>query len=89
MSAILVIEKKLHKYPHVRYERCKRRITVHPTSEDGFEVAFEEGEEFTVFCGGWHHHFDKEEEALNCFAFALSDNARLKYLQNRLIRNDG
>ena len=29
---------------------------------------------------GWHEHFERQEEALNCFAVGLSDSARLKVL---------
>ena len=33
---------------------------------------------FKVFYEGWHEDFEDEDEALNCFAFGLSNECRLK-----------
>ena len=33
---------------------------------------------YTVFFEGWHEEFDDSEEALNCLAFGLSKDCRLK-----------
>jgi hypothetical protein len=83
MSPIEVIKDKLRKYPHVRYEVTEHSVTVFPTSENGFEVSMYVGERpsqerFSVFYNGWHEEFSDEEEALECFAFGLSSDCRLK-----------
>jgi hypothetical protein len=51
-----------------------------PSAADGFTVTLHVGGEggYTVFFDGWHEDFDNQEEALNCFAFGLSDECRLK-----------
>jgi hypothetical protein len=79
MSAIEIIRVKLQSYPQLRYESTRSSITVSPESSDGFSVSFcQEGTGFVVGYGGWHEHFDSETEALNCFAFGLSDQCRLR-----------
>jgi hypothetical protein len=79
MSAIETIRAKLQKYPHLRYEHTPGSIIVEPESPDGFFVSFQEDDgSFTVGYDGWHEHFDSEAEALNCFAFGLSDECRLR-----------
>ena len=79
MSAIETIRAKLRKYPQLRYEQTPGSITVFPESPDGFPVSFhEDGTSFIVGLGGWHEHFDSEAEALDCFAFGLSDRCRLR-----------
>lgn len=79
MNAIEQIKEKLRKYPHVTYELGKSSITVLPTSSKGFNVSLEiTGMDHTVFFNGWHENFQREEEALDCFAFGLSDECRLK-----------
>lgn len=45
----------------------------------GFPVALAvSGNEYVVSFAGWHEHFTSPEEALNCFAFGLSEECRLK-----------
>ena len=79
MSAIETIRAKLQSYPNLHYEHTASSITVSPESPDGFSVSFyDEGARFVVSFGGWHEHFDSESEALNCFAFGLSDQCRLR-----------
>jgi len=54
-------------------------ITVEPLDEDGFSVWLREQDGwFIVGFDGWHEHFDSEEDALNCFAFGLSGDCRVK-----------
>jgi hypothetical protein len=54
-------------------------ITVEPRDQNGFPVWLSvEGGSYTVGFDGWHEEFDSEEEALNCFAFGLSADCRLK-----------
>jgi len=78
-NAIEQIEERLRKYPHVRYEVDASSISVQPTSNDGFTVYLKFIQShYTVFFNGWHEDFEKEDEALECFAFGLSDECRLK-----------
>ena len=79
MNAIEQIVEKLRKFPNVTYEIGKSSIAVKPTSNQGFTVSLEiTGSRHTVFFNGWHEDFQGQEEALECFAFGLSDECRLK-----------
>jgi hypothetical protein len=54
-------------------------LTVDPGIPEGFAVWFHDGgEKYTVGFDGWHEHFDSLEEALDCFAFGLGGDCRLK-----------
>jgi hypothetical protein len=78
-NAIEQIKERLLKYPHVRYQAAASFISVLPTSNDGFTVSLDvRHSQYTVYFNGWHEDFQKEDEALNCFAFGLSDECRLK-----------
>ena len=78
-NAIEQVKERLRKYPHVRYKAAASSISVLPTSNDGFTVGLEVVQsEYTVFFNGWHENFQEEDEALDCFAFGLSDECRLK-----------
>jgi hypothetical protein len=80
MNIIDEIKEKLQRYPHIDYEVTRDWITVLPASENGFEVSLYVGEreDFVVYYNGWHEDFDTREEALECFAFGLSSECRLK-----------
>ena len=79
MSIIDKICNRLKEYPIAVFRADPNVVTVRPTSEDGFSVALE-----VVDCGyrvsfdGWHEEFSSEEDALNCFAFGLSAECRLR-----------
>ena len=78
MDEIGEIKEKLAKYPAVRYTESPSSIEVHPEDESGFSVSLHlENGGFTVYFEGWHEHFDSKAEALNCFAFGLSQACRL------------
>ena len=52
------------------------RISVLPTSSDGFTVSLNVNQrQRTVFFNGGMKTSHKEDEALDCFAFGLSDEA--------------
>jgi hypothetical protein len=52
-----------------------------PTN-DGFAVSLTEKlSGYTVGFDGWHEEFDEEDEALEAFAFGLSDQCRLKVVK--------
>jgi hypothetical protein len=81
MNPLAEIKTRLEKYPDLEVTEDARSITVKPIDNDGFEVWFSDDEnEYTVGFEGWHQHFDKTEveDALNCFAFGLSNECRLK-----------
>lgn len=79
MNAIKEIEDRLQKYPQARSEVKGSRITVFPVDENGFNVSLEEDSSgYTVFFDGWHAHYEGAEEAMNVFAFGLSEECRLK-----------
>ena len=80
-SAIEAIREKLQRYPQLRAEETANSITVEPQQSDGFPVRLDEhGGGYTVSFTGWHEEFDTESEALNCFAFGLSESCRLRVL---------
>lgn len=79
MSAIDRIRERLAGYPQVSYQVENRTITIDPASPEGFSVWLTEaGDELVVGFEGWHEHFTSEEDALNCLAFGLGDQCRLR-----------
>lgn len=80
MNLIDDIKVRLNKYPEARYESDASSITVFSESSDGFSVTLvvNHGNSYTISFDGWHEDFETEEEALNVFAFGLSDQCRLK-----------
>lgn len=79
MNPIEEIKIRLLKYPDVKYESDASSIRVLPTSNDGFTVEFDVTRgRYTVHFNGGHENFSDAEEALDCFAFGLSDQCRLK-----------
>ena len=83
LSAIGAILEKVRRYPQLRVENTASAITVHPESPDGFPARLDQHRKgCTVSFAGWHEHFESDEEAkaLNCFAFGLSEQCRLRVL---------
>jgi len=79
MDPLAEIRNRLTKYPQARSEEGGNSITVLPADGKGFPVAFTvAGSEYVVSFSGWHEHFTDAKEALNCFAFGLSEDCRLK-----------
>ena len=80
MKLIEEIKSRLSKYPDVRAESDESSITVLPASTTGFSVTLTEnqGNGYTVSFEGWHEDFENADEAMNAFAFGLSDEARLR-----------
>lgn len=64
------------RHPGVRFTDAGGRIIVHPSNANGFDVTIDAG--LTVAFDGWHEQFTSPTDALNCFAFGLSDRCRLK-----------
>jgi len=79
MSPIEEIKARLSKYPGVLVEADSHSVRVIPNSPTGFEVEFSMNRDsYIVAFEGWHENFADQTEALNCFAFGLSDKCRLK-----------
>lgn len=77
MDCINKIKEKLEKYPDLQWELNGSTISVSP--ENGFTVWLDESEQgCTVGYNSWHEEFSDKNEALNCFAFGLSEKCRLK-----------
>lgn len=73
------IREKLKKYPSVLPKVNGSHLEVIPQSDSGFTVwAHEADSSFTVGFEGWHEEFSNPDEALNCFAFGLSNSCRLR-----------
>jgi len=66
----------------VQYSLTGDTITVEAADDDGFSVWLTEKKPgYTVGYDGWHDEFEDEEDALNAFAFGLSDDCRLKVVR--------
>ncbi len=79
MNIIDNIRSKLTKYPQVTYDYDDHSLTIPAIDAEGFNVAITiTDQKYTVYFDGWHEAFDREEDALNCFAFGLSNSCRLK-----------
>jgi hypothetical protein len=79
MGAVERVTERLQRHPELVYRVSGGTITVEPPTADGFAVSLTEGAgEWVVEFGGWHERFTSEDEALNCFAFGLSDRCRLR-----------
>lgn len=82
MRTIEKIENKLKKHPSVKYALTGDTITFNAMDDTGFSVwLMERKPGYTVGYDGWHEQFDDEEEALQAFAFGLSDECRLKVIR--------
>ena len=83
MGAVARIVELLRLDPDLKFRVGVGTVTVEPRTADGFPVSLTEGTDgwvvtFGVEFGGWHEHFTSEDEALDRFAFGLSDRCRLR-----------
>jgi hypothetical protein len=84
MPVIDQVLERLKKYPQLSYRVKGDWITIDAPSPTGFSVSLALGRSgltrsgFTVLFDGWHEEFTSDADALNCFAFGLSDECRLK-----------
>lgn len=79
LDVIKGIIQKLEKYPELKYSHGDGFISVDPPSELGFSVTLSANfPGYTVGFDGWHEEFEDEGEALDCFAFGLSDRCRFR-----------
>lgn len=76
------IEKRLQQYPDTKFELRDGLLTVFPVDDDGFPVTLEfdaKNREYVVTFGELSHlHFSDSSEALEWFAFGLSDACRIE-----------
>jgi len=79
-STIGKILEKLNQYSEIKHELTENSIIIRPKDKSGFPVKMiiRDRNKFIVAFDFWHEEFDNEEEALNCFAFGLSTECRLK-----------
>lgn len=72
------IVKRIAKRPNIKYKREAKSLSILP-EDAGFEVRIDvKPYTFIVSFKGWHEEFTKESDALNCFAFGLSNECRLQ-----------
>lgn len=73
---------KLDDYYGFDIDASDQHIVVSCKNPESFDVSFYvSGEEFQIGFDGWHEHFEAAEDALNCFAFGLSEECRLKVVK--------
>jgi hypothetical protein len=76
------IKQRLENYPSLVYRATASHIEIDPPTEDGFSLSlYVSPSHFTVHFNGWHEEFSSEQSALDCFAFGLSDQSRLKVMR--------
>jgi hypothetical protein len=81
-QTIKKIKDKLSNYQDVKIlEEKENSITIQPDGENTFPLTFiADNKKFDVYFQGWHQEFAEEADALDCFAFGLSDDCRLKVI---------
>jgi hypothetical protein len=79
MNAIDEIKRRIQKYPQAQFEIEGNRATFLPSDDNGFKVTLVDNTpNYTVSFDSWHEEYDTAEDALDCFAFGLSEDCRLK-----------
>ena len=79
MGAVARVVDRLRRHPGLTCRVRGTTVTVDPPGPGGFAVSLTEaGGTWVVGFDGWHEHFRSEAEALDCFAFGLSDRCRLR-----------
>ena len=70
---------KLDKYTGIEVDVHETSISVTCQNLDSFDLSiFAYRDVFQVSFDGWHEQFDAVDDALNCFAFGLSEECRLR-----------
>ena len=79
MDVIAEIRNRLRRYPQLRFSETPTSIEVSPPEDSGFPVALlVESNGYVVHFSGWHEHFESPRDALNCFAYGLLGDCRLR-----------
>jgi hypothetical protein len=76
------IKEQLEKFPDVEItHNYENSISVKPKDESSFPVTLTiDDNKYTINFKGWYRDFFTEDEALDCFAFGLSNDCRLKVI---------
>jgi len=78
-ESIKILIRKIEKYTDAKFKTEDDYLEVIPQNNEGFPVGiYDCGNELTVSYGGWHTQFTDQNEALDCFVFALSKQCRLE-----------
>ena len=79
-KAISEIIERLKKYPKAEYELSENSIIIKGNDDNDLAVSLTSNgnENYSVAFDIWHEEFDNEIDVLNCFAFGLSKDCRLK-----------
>lgn len=79
-TTIWKIKEKIIAHSEIKIvEENEDSITVKPDGEKSFPVTLiKKDNKYFVYFKGWHEEFNTEEEALDVFAFGLSEDCRLK-----------
>ena len=76
---ITEIKERISKYDGVEVEFGEKYASVKPTHPNSFNVRIDVTDQhFIISYNGWHEEFENYEEALENFAFGLSDQCRIK-----------
>jgi hypothetical protein len=79
MNAIEEIRKRMRHFPQAKTEITVLQATVFPLDETGFQVSLTRNSTgCMVSFDGWHANYEDEADALNVFAFGLSQDCRLQ-----------
>jgi hypothetical protein len=71
-------QRRLSSHPDLDIIVVADGIDIAPANDEGFPIRLRvSGSQFTVFMGGWHRTFDREEDALDCVEFGLGETCRL------------
>ena len=78
-DVIALLQGKLRKHPHVRYEASPSHITILPLDATGFGVeVILQPHWYSVRCDGWYGAFANATDAVAFVELALSESARLE-----------
>ena len=79
VNILQLLIRKLELYPDLKYKISDSKIFVEKPREDGFSLGLTiDDRGYNVSFDGWFKSFVNEQEALECFTFALSGKCRLK-----------
>jgi hypothetical protein len=65
---------KLRQHPDLRCQQSENELTIDCPNDGGFSISIRRNsDEYMVYFGNWHGHFDTLEEAVAFVNFGLSD----------------
>jgi hypothetical protein len=83
-QTIKTIREQLSKYKNIDFiEENNNSITIKQQSDNSFPITLlVKNNKYFVYFKGWYKEFSTEEEALDCFAYGLSADCRLKVISS-------